>query len=271
MSDDTRTTTTADRVRQVCVLVGTAIAIVGAFLGSGAFGGTPIQDAAGGAFASDATVLAPYGPAFAIWSVIYLGLAGYAVYQVLPAQAARALHRSTGWWILASTLLNAAWILVVQAGWVAVSLVVIAALLVVLVRTFALLRREPAGDWIDALLVHGTIGLYLGWVLIATVANVAALLVQAGFGGFGLAPGTWGVLVLGVAGIIGVALAVWDRGRLAPAIATAWGILWIAVARLVGTPASTPVALAALLVAAAIVVAAVVARVAARRSARLRG
>ncbi|MBN9187182.1 MAG: tryptophan-rich sensory protein [Microbacterium sp.] len=249
--------TPSDRVRQIAVVVGTAIALVGAFLGSGAAGGTPVQDAADGAFASDATLLAPAGPAFAIWSVIYLGLVGYAVYQALPGQASRTLHRSAGWWIL-----------VVQAGLVGLSLAVIAILLVVLVIVAAVLRLHPSEGWADTVLVHGTMGQYLGWVTIATVANVTALLVRAGFSGLGLSPDAWGVAVLVVAGLISVALAVWNRGRLTPALATAWGVFWIGVARSTGDPASGTVAVTAYVVAAVILVAAVVVRVATVRSSR---
>src|SRR5690554_315851 len=109
-------TTLADRVRQVTVLVGGALAIVGAAWGSGAFGGTPIAEAAGGALASDATVLAPASPAFSIWSLIYAALVVYGIYQALPGNATDSRLRSVGWWILGSMLLNVAWILVVQAG-----------------------------------------------------------------------------------------------------------------------------------------------------------
>jgi hypothetical protein len=254
----------SDRIRQVAVVVGTALAVVGAFLGSGAAGGTPIQDAAGGAFGADATLIAPAVPAFSIWSVIYLGLVAYAVYQALPRQAARASHRAVGWWALASVLLNAAWILVVQAGLIALSLVVIAVLLAVLVVILARLRAIPARGWAEAIVVHGTMGLYLGWVLIATVANVAVALVQAGFTGAGLSPDAWGVVVTIAAGVVAAALALWDRGRIAPALATAWGVFWIGIARATGAPHSTPVAVAAFVVAAAILVVAVVARLRAR-------
>ncbi|WP_295012987.1 tryptophan-rich sensory protein [uncultured Microbacterium sp.] len=257
----------ADRVRQVAVVVGTAVAIVGAFLGSGAAGGTPIQNAADGAFGPDATLLAPAVPAFSIWSVIYLGLIAYAVRQALPRQASRAVHRSIGWWVLGSALLNAAWILVVQAGSLPLSLVVIAVLLAVLVTILARLRSRRRSGWIDALVIDGTMGLYLGWVLIATVADATAVLVRAGFTGAGIDPGVWGVLVLCVAGVIAVALAVWDRGRLAPAIATAWGCFWIGIARATGTLASTPVAVTAFVVAGAILVAALAVRLTSRRRA----
>jgi hypothetical protein len=62
--------TAADTVRQVVVLVTSVLAIVAAFLGSGAAGGTPIQDAAGGYLDADSTLIAPGRGAFAIWSVI---------------------------------------------------------------------------------------------------------------------------------------------------------------------------------------------------------
>ena len=260
MAQTQEPTVFSDRVRQVAVVLGTALAVVGASLGSGAAGGTPIQDAAGGAFAADATVLAPAVSAFSIWSAIYLGLIAYAVYQALPRQAGRPVHRAVGWWALASVLLNAAWILVVQAGLLPLSLVVIVVLLAVLVVILARLRTIHASGWAEAIVVHGTMGLYLGWVLIATVANVAAVLVGVGFTGAGLGPEAWGVIVLIAAGAIAVALAVWDHGLLAPAFGTAWGVFWIGVARASGTPHSWEVALTAFVVAGVILVATVVTR-----------
>src|SRR5690625_7537394 len=70
----------------ILTTVAVGVAIVLSFLGSGALGGTPINAAADGALSADATPFAPAGPAFSLWSVIYAGLVGYAVYQLLPAQ-----------------------------------------------------------------------------------------------------------------------------------------------------------------------------------------
>lgn len=246
------------------MLVGTVVAIAGAFVGSGAAGGTPIQDAAGGALSADATMLAPAGPAFSIWSVVYLGLLGYAIWQALPSQAARVRQRRIGYWMLASLLLNAAWILSVQFGMLALSAVLIAALLVVLLVAFVLLQRIPGGTTADAILFDGTTGLYLGWVMVATVANVTALLVAAGFDGFGWSPHAWGMALLVVATALGAALAIWDRGRLAPAVATAWGLAWIGVSRLTGTLESAPVGITALAAALVLLMIAVAVRVSGR-------
>ena len=70
----------------ITTAVAVVVAIGLAFIGSGALGGTAVSDAAGGALLADATPLAPASTAFSIWSVIYVGLAVYAVYQLLPAQ-----------------------------------------------------------------------------------------------------------------------------------------------------------------------------------------
>ena len=75
-----------DLLRQGTVLVSAVLALAGSFVGSGAAGGTPIQDASGGALAADATPIAPGGPAFAIWTPIYAGLVLYAIWQFLPRQ-----------------------------------------------------------------------------------------------------------------------------------------------------------------------------------------
>ena len=239
-----------DRARQVAVVGSAVLALAGSAVGSGAFGGTPIQDAAGGALAADATLLAPGTGAFQIWGVIYLGLIAYAVHQALPGQAARTRHRRVGWPAAASMLLNAAWILAVQAGALLLSVPVIAALLAVLVAI--VLRLGPAGSVADRLIGDGSFGLYLGWVAIATVADITALLQQADFEGLGLDPAAWAVGVLAAAALIGVAASRGDGARLAPAVALAWGLAWIAVARGTGEPRSAPVAAAA--AAAAVVV-----------------
>ncbi len=252
---------TRDIVRQITVGASAVIALVGAFVGSGAAGGTPIQDAAGGALSATSTPIAPDAPAFSIWSVIYLGLIAYAVWQFLPKQSSAERHRRLGYWVAASLILNAAWILSVQFDLLALSLPIIAVLLGVLGWAFVLcLRFRPSGA-IDALLTDGTIGLYLGWVSIATAANAAAVFTVAGFDGFGLSPDVWAVIVLIVASAVGVMLAIVGHGRIAPAISLSWGIAWVAVGRLTGELISTPTGITAIIAVVVIVTVTAVIRV----------
>lgn len=254
-------TTRRDLVRQLTVAVSSLLAVIGAFIGSGAAGGTPVQDAAGGALAADATLIAPGTGAFSIWSLIYVGLLAFAVWQFLPAQRSDERHRRLGYLVAASLLLNAAWILSIQFDLLWLSVPIIVALLLVLIAAFRRCLALPPKNVVDTIATDGTIGLYLGWVIVATAANVTAVLVAAGFEGWGIPAETWAVVVVAVAGLVGVALAVWDRGRIAPTLSLAWGLSWIAVARLTDAPESTVTGIAAIIAAAAVVLATLATRI----------
>ncbi|MET0806825.1 MAG: TspO/MBR family protein [Lacisediminihabitans sp.] len=252
---------TRDVVRQVVVVISAAIAVVGSFIGSGAAGGTPIQDAAGGALAADATTIAPAGPAFSIWSVIYLGLIAYAIWQLLPRQRSDPRQRVLGYPIAVTLLLNAAWILSIQFGALALSVPIIVVLLAALVYAFFLTLRTRPKTAVEAIVADGTVGLYLGWVCVATAANITAFLVDAGFTGWGIPRDVWSVGVVAVAGAVGVLLAVRGRGRLAPAASLSWGLAWVAVARLGGEPHSVATGVAAVVAVVVVLVTTVAIRV----------
>lgn len=266
--DDTRARPTgpADTVRQVVVLVTSVLAIVAAFIGSGAFVGTPIQEAAGGWLDADSTLIAPGQRAFSIWSVIYTGMLAYAIWQLLPGQRADARHRRIGYAVAASLVLNALWIGVVQLDLLGLSLPVIVVLLAVLAWLFVQLRRMPPKNLVDTIVTDGSIGLYLGWVVVATAANATAVLAAAGFTGWGLADETWAVIVIAAAAAVGVALAIWGRGRIAPMLSLCWGLSWVAVARLTDEPESTTTGIAAIIAVAVVVVVTLGMRIVAIRS-----
>jgi len=240
-------------------LIGVAIAIVTAFIGSGALGGTPIAEAAGGALSTDATPIAPASTAFSIWSVIYVGLAAYALWQLTPTARRSHRQRVLRPWALASLLLNAAWIWTVQWGMLTASVVVIVILLAVLVRIMFLLGHPRSGGWAELLLTDGAFGLYFGWVLVASFANTFAWLSDAGIDAFRDIP----VAIAGVivAGLVAVVAAVGDGGRIAPALATSWGLSWIAVARNSGTFESPALVWTAAVTAGVVLIIAVVVRV----------
>jgi len=252
-----------DRFRQVGVTLAEVFCIVGTLVGVGVIG-TRVEESSGGALAADATLLAPAGPAFSIWSVVYLGLAGYTLWQWLPAATVDSRARGTGWLFAASMMLNAAWLLVTQQGWLWASVAVIVALAATLVALALSLRRLPSRTTaVQRLVLDATVGLYLGWVAVATCANVTAALVASGAEpGFVLAQAI-AVVVLIVAAVAGVAtvraLSATVTLHRAVTAAMAWGLTWIAVGRLGDAPRSVVTALAALGAAAAIIAAAVTA------------
>lgn len=236
--------TTHDRWRQAVVVAAEVFCVVGTLFGVGVLG-TRVEESSGGALAATATLVAPAGPAFSIWTPIYLGLLGYAVWQLLPANAVRDRVRSTGWLAAVSMVLNALWLLVTQQGWIWVSVVVIVALALTLgVLVLRLTREAPGSTW-ERVLLDGTFGLYLGWVAVATCANVTAALVDSGVDLGATGNQVAAVVVVAVAAGLGVVLARRLGGRWAVAAAMAWGLAWIAVGRLGDEPRSVVTGIAA--------------------------
>ena len=255
----TAVVTPSDRVRQVGVTLAEVFCIVGTLIGVGVLG-TRVQDSSGGALSAEATRIAPAGPAFSIWSVVYLGLLAYTVWQWIPRNATSRRTRSTGWLAAASMVLNAAWLLVTQQGWIWVSVIVILALALVLGVLLRRLTSVRASGTAERVVVDGTFGLYLGWVAVAACANVTAAFVSTGIRPNDTVSDLLAVVVLAVAAGLGLVLAARLGGRYAVAVAMAWGLGWIAVGRVSGSPTSWVTAIAAAVAAVVVVGAAVLRR-----------
>jgi hypothetical protein len=244
--------TGADRGRQVGVTIAEVFCIVGTLVGVGVIG-TRVAESSGGALSADATLLAPLGPAFSIWSVVYAGLAAYTLWQWLPASSTDPRARRTGWLAAASMVLNAAWLLVTQQGWLWASVVVILALVVVLgVLVQRLADLGPAPSLVQRVVVDGTFGLYLGWVAVATCANITATLVAEGVETSTLVGELVAVLVIGVVVVVAAVVVARTGPRWSVAAAAAWGLAWIAVGRLADEPPSTLVGVVAAIAAVAV-------------------
>jgi hypothetical protein len=244
----------SDILRQSGVLAAVTFMIIGAMVGTGLFGGTEVDEVQDGALSADATVLAPDSPAFSIWSVIYVLMIAYAVWQALPSQRSRERQRRAGWWISLTAVLNGLWLVAAQFFTLLTTVVAIVLLLIVLAITIRVLVAHRPESPVDSVLMDVTVGLHLGWVALATVANITAWLAAD------VAPASWadaaepiGIAVLAVVAVIGIAIGVSTRGRLAPSAAMAWGLMWIGVGRTAGEPESTPVAITAFVAAAVVI------------------
>ncbi|MFJ2617932.1 tryptophan-rich sensory protein [Glutamicibacter sp. NPDC087344] len=225
------------------------LAIIGSAIGSGALGGTPIQDASDGYLSADATLLAPAGPAFAIWTLIYLGLAVFAIYQFIPAGAHSATLRTLRTPASASALLNALWIFTAQRGWLGLSVLVIFTLLASLIWLLMLLREHGSTTRTERWILWVTFGTYLGWVCVASVANTAAWISSLGVAEHTTMTATTAVILLIAAAGLGLALSIYSKGQLSPAAAISWGLAWIGISRLTGPNQSTLVGTWALITA----------------------
>ncbi|SEJ03205.1 TspO/MBR family protein [Deinococcus reticulitermitis] len=172
----------------------------------------------------------PAGLTFAVWGPIFLGLAVFAVYQALPAQRGPRLDRLF-WPFFLSNLFNVSWLLAFQSLNIGLSVLIMLALLASLVWLYLSVRALPpqgAERWTLQL----PVSLYLGWVSVATIANITAFLVSAGFtqSFLGIAAPVWSALLLVVAAAIGVFF-LWRFRDYAFAAVLLWAFYGVYLAR----------------------------------------
>ncbi|MFP5335081.1 MAG: tryptophan-rich sensory protein [Actinomycetes bacterium] len=246
--------------RQLLVLLSGAVALLGLAAGVGALGGPPVAGAAAGALATEASLVAPAGPAVAVWTPISAGLAAFAVWQAGGARRHDERVRRVDVPLAVSMVAGAGWVVAARAGVPWLTAVLIVMVLVSLVVAYGrLLADAPRGRW-ERVLLDGTTGLYLGWVSVATVAHVVALGEASPLAGAPPGRTAWSVLVVALTGVVAERVTWQGRGRLAFPAAVVWALGWVAVARTAGTTESTAVALAAVLAAVTVAGTAAVAR-----------
>jgi benzodiazapine receptor len=233
----TRRSASTDLTRGLAVVALAVIQIVVAGLGgSGATG-----DDVGTVARSYPSPVLPAGWTFAIWGPIYLAFLGYAIYQLLPAQRTREVHRAPGWWLAVSAVLNMAWILAFSARYVLLAELLILALLVVLARVYGRLSRERAANATERAVFRLPVALYTGWVSLAVVAGTAATGVRLGLPGDGALAAIAAVLILiATAGIV-ASVVTYATAVVGYSVAALWALVGIA---LNGPPAAVGVAAA---------------------------
>ncbi len=177
----------------------------------------------------------PAGYVFSIWGLIYLGLLAFAVYQALPAQRDNPRLRPIGYLFAGSCLANIAWLFLWHYEQFVLTLVAMFALLLLLITIYLRLENgrvavSPAEKW----LVHIPFSIYLGWITVATIANVTAVLDYLGWRGWGVSDEAWAVIMLLVAGVLAAAVSL-TRGDVAYSLVIIWALAGIAVKH-AGTP-----------------------------------
>jgi len=173
----------------------------------------------------------PAGYVFSIWSVIYVALIGYAIFQALPAQRTNPRLRAIGWLFVLSNVANTAWIFLWHYEYFVATLAVMTVLLLTLIAIYV---RLNSGNWqpttAEKWLVKIPFSIYLGWITVATVANATSVLDYVGWNGFGLSPEFWAVTMLVIATGIGLAFSLL-RNDIAYVLVLVWAFIGIAVAQ----------------------------------------
>lgn len=147
------------------------------------------------------TLITPSPSTFSIWGVIYLFLLIALVLMIIQQKEKRTADLidaiSLPFWI--ASLANIVWIVTFSFEQIGLSTLLIATLVIALAIINS--RIKTPIEFVEKISAVA-FGLYNGWLIIATVVNVAAFLVQVKWDRFGLAESTWALIILGVALII---------------------------------------------------------------------
>ncbi|MEC4895593.1 MAG: tryptophan-rich sensory protein [Oscillatoria sp. PMC 1051.18] len=174
-------------------------------------------------------LITPASYAFAIWGVIYLGLISFAVYQFLPAQRHQEKLRRLGYSLGFASWAQIVWVFVFLSRWFVISLVAMIAILLPLIGGYLKLRNgdKPFSRQERWLMVI-PISIYLGWISVATILNVAIALTSVNWNGWEISPVVWTSMMVAVAGIIGATVIKQQRDR-AFGLVLVWALVAIAV------------------------------------------
>ncbi|MDX9728105.1 MAG: tryptophan-rich sensory protein [Bacteroidales bacterium] len=164
----------------------------------------------------------PAGVTFSIWGVIYILLLIFCVIQFTTSYQV-AVSR-VGWLFGLSCLFNGLWIVAWHYERLPLSLILMAGLLICLIWINIFIRDLPDG------FIKAGFGVYLGWICIATIANVTALLVTNGWQGFGISEQSWAIIMIVVGAII-VSLTIWRMSNPYIGLAVVWAFAGIMIRR----------------------------------------
>ena len=175
------------------------------------------------------TLITPAGYVFSIWAIIYVMLGIFVVFQALPNQKGSSYQKKIGPLFVLSSILNIVWLFLWQYEFLAYSVVIMFLLLATLITVY--LRLDIGKSYaskLEKLAVQTPFSVYLGWITIASIANLAVTLVSANWNGFAIAQETWAILIIIIALLISL-LVLATRRDLAYGLVIIWALVGIAV------------------------------------------
>jgi hypothetical protein len=154
----------------------------------------------------------PAGYVFAIWGIIYIGWIAFSIFQFRSSQKESPRLRRLGYLFALSGIANAAWLFTWHYNFFGLGVVVMLSLLGLLIASYLRLNVNRISvsrtEWWS---VDLPFSVYLGWITVATVANVTDWLYLIGWDGFGVPAPTWAVIMIAVASVVGLLMALTRR------------------------------------------------------------
>lgn len=150
------------------------------------------------------TLFTPAGFTFSIWGIIYLGLSAFIVYQALVSNRQNPLLTRIHPPFQLNCLANGLWLIFWHYDMLWFSLFTMFFILGTLIVIYVRLREQNEGvTFATGILVMIPFSIYLGWITVATIANISIVQYDMGWNDIGLNAINWTLIKIGAAGAIG--------------------------------------------------------------------
>lgn len=184
-------------------------------------------------FASVQIIPANY--AFAIWGLVYIGLIALGIYQLQPTQRENPRLRRSGYLLAIACIAQCVWIYMFLARLFPLSNLAMLGILIPLIVLYQRLGigRERVSRQ-ERWFIHQPISIYLGWISVAAIVNVATGLYSIKWDGWGIAPSVWTVVMMTIASVIAAVMSIHRRDT-AYVLVIVWALVAISI-RQANTP-----------------------------------
>ena len=209
------------------------IAFIATIIVNGLAGSTTLLGGQDTAAISDAnfTLITPAGYVFAIWGIIYTLLGMFVIYQALPSQKGKEYQTKIGWLFVLSNLINIIWLFLWQYEQLILSVPLMFMLLATLIMIYQRLdigKSKP--ELKEKIAIQLPFSTYLGWITIASIANVATTLVSIEWDSFGISTEIWASTIIIIALLV-ASIVIVTRKDIAYTLVIAWAFVGISVAQ----------------------------------------
>jgi len=162
-------------------------------------------------------------------AIIYFLLGVFVVFQALPSEKGKDYQKRIGLLFILGSLFNIVWLFLWQYELLTFSVVLMFLLLATLMTIYMRLEIGKSSVSLrERMAVHLPFSVYLGWITIAAIENVAVTLVSVDWGGLGLVLDTWATLIMIIAILIAVFVTA-TRRDLAYGLVIIWALVGIIV------------------------------------------
>jgi hypothetical protein len=161
----------------------------------------------------------PAGYVFSIWGLIYLGIIIYLISMFVNFKKE---DMAIAPYVIASSLANTAWIFMWHYKLIYISVIFMLIILASLIM-IALKLNKPEVSLAKKI----PFSIYLGWISVASIANIAGALFTANWNGFGMSPEVWSAIMIVIATVLAILALI--KKNVAYTLVILWALIGIVV------------------------------------------